>query len=306
MKTVANSSLTVHPQAENYRRQNRQLQTEIARLIAGRDELKHAVVPHIQAEYQSKLGALEWRVFQMDCEMRAMLRRIEMAQAALNRSDAPCYKDIEQEIETEFSAWREQITQQAQEIKEARERENLPVLSRAESRELQTLYRRLAFLLHPDIIGVSDERRRKLWLQTAEAYRCGDLATLRTIRLLIGNETTEAEQLTAEAGMSILDVLKNRQTGLKQICEKLLDEIAVIKTSVPYIRHKILDDESEIKKRQDELHRKIADLREKRLQLTSYWAEIMRFAKDRETVALPEEPPDIFAEDGDWVEIIYE
>lgn len=160
MKTNVNSSLTVHPQAAHFRNQNRRLQSEIARLIVERDDLKFLIVPNIEAEYRSKIGALEWRVFQMDCETRAILRRIEMAQAMLNRGDEPCFRCIEQEIETEFAAWREQIEHQAREIKAAKERENLPRLSRAESRELQTLYRKLAFLLHPDILKNADERRQ--------------------------------------------------------------------------------------------------------------------------------------------------
>ncbi|MGC2238226.1 MAG: hypothetical protein WA584_18880 [Pyrinomonadaceae bacterium] len=42
------------------------------------------------------------------------------------------------------------------------------------------------------------------------------------------------------------------------------------------------------------------------MQLTKHWAEIMRFAEDRELVVLPEEPADIFAGSDDWAEIIYD
>lgn len=79
MKMNAPTNLTIHPQAENIRNQNRQLQMEAARLIAGRDNLRYSVIPNITAEYQVKIGALEWRVFQFDCEIRAFVRRIEMA-----------------------------------------------------------------------------------------------------------------------------------------------------------------------------------------------------------------------------------
>ena len=305
MSPTGNSNIIIHPQAENYRRQNRRLQAEIARLIAERDMLQQTVVPHIQAEYQIKIGALEWRVFQMDCACAAMLRRIEMAQAILNRGDAPCYKYIEQEIETEFTAWREKIEKQAREIKEAKRRLSCPTLSRAESRELQTLYRRLAFLLHPDIIGANCERRQKLWLQAAASYRNGDLATLRALRLIVEDESGTIEALADEKGLSVLEVLRNRQTELKKTCEKLLDEIKEIKTTAPYIWLEILDDDEAVAKRQSELREQISVLREKRLQLTTLWAEIMRFAKDREQVQIPPEPPDIFVEE-DWAEIIYE
>ena len=305
MKTSVISSLTVHPQAAHFRSQNRHLQSEIARLIVERDDLKFSILPNIEAEYRLKIGAFEWRVFQMNCEMRAMLRRIEMAQAMLNRGDEPCFRCIETEIETEFAVWREQIEQKSREIKAAKVRENLPVLSRRESRELQTLYRKLAFLLHPDIAGNSDERRQKLWLQTSEAYRNSDLQTLRTIRFLIGN-VTEAEVSNSE-NQSILEILQIRCAELKQTCEKFLDEIYEIKSSAPYLWHEILDDAAQLEKIQANLREKIEIQREKRRQLTTHWAEIMRFAKDREIVEMPVEPPDIFAvAEDDWAEIIYE
>jgi hypothetical protein len=305
MKTSVNLSLTVHPQAEGYRNQNRQLQAESVRLIVECDELKNLVVPQIFAAYQCKIGVFELRVFQFECEIRSLLRRIELAQTALNRGEKPCYQSIEKEIKTEFAAWREKISHQIREIKAAKERENLPTLSYAESREMQTLYRKLAFLLHPDIIGETDDRRQKLWLQAMEAYKNGDLQTLRTISVLIGNESKSLENDSADE--NILESLKQRNAELKQICEKFLDEITEIKTSEPYIWHKILDDKSELEKCQNELLGKIEMLREKRQQLCEHWAEIMSFAADREDVEIPKEPANIFTEmEDNWAEIIYE
>lgn len=308
MKQTAQTNLIVHPQAESYRNENRRLKTELAQLIAERDSLKHSVVPQIAAEYQIKIGVLEWRAFQMDCETRAMCRRIEMAQAMLNRGDEPCYGCIEQEIETEFAHWREKIRHRAREIKAARQLENLPALTRDESRELQTVYRRLAFLLHPDIAGANaGERLSKFWLQAAEAYRRADLPTLKTIRLLV--ETDAAENEFAAGGgndAGILETLKNRRAELKRLCETLLNEITETKVSEPYVWREILDDPAEVERRQTELSEQIKILREKRSALASYWAEIMRFAKDREAVSIPVEPPDVFADEieDDWAEII--
>lgn len=307
MKSGINTNLTVHPQAENIRNQNRQLQTNLAGLIVERDDLKHSIVPNITAEYQIKLGALEWHVFQFDCEARAFLRRIEMAQAALNRGEEPNYQSIETEVEIEFAAWREQIKQQARKIKAAQERADAPTLSCAESRELQTLYRRLAFALHPDIVKNPDERQQKLWLQAAEAYRCGDLEILRTISLLVSGDAEMLADVSANENLSILEILNNRNIELKQTCEKLLDEIAQVKTTAPYVWREILDDETELEKRQNMLREQIEILRERRFQLTKHWAEIMRFVADRENARIPDEPPDIFAaDDEDWAEIIYD
>lgn len=300
-------TLTIHPQVEKTRRENGRLQTELARLIVERDDLQQTIVPHIQAEYMSKIGILEWRVFQMDCETRAMLKRIEMARARLNRGDAPCYKTIEKDIETEFAWWRERIKTQAEEIKDAKQRLASPTLSRADSREMQTLYRKLAFLLHPDIVGESSERRRKLWLQTAEAYKNGDLQNLRTIRLIVANDSETIENLSDENDSSLLETLQNRRVELKKTCEKLLEEIAEIKATAPYIWHETLADDEAIAEKQNELHRQISVLREQRMQLTTAWAEIMRFAKDRQLVEIPDEPLDLFAaNEEDWAEIIYE
>lgn len=307
MKSAANLSLTIHPEAERLRNQNRQLQTETVRLIVERDHLKTIVVPQIFAEYQSKIGALELRIFQFECDIRAFVRRIELANAALNRNEKPVYAQIEIEIETEFAAWREQIAEQIRNVKAARELEDLPTLTRAESRELQTLYRKLAFLLHPDIVGKADKRRAKLWLQAAEAFQNGDLQTLRTIRLLVGDESAPPMENVVAESSNILESLKTRNTELKQTCEKFLDEIGKIKTSAPYVWHKILDDAAQLEKCQNDLREKIEILREKRRQMVEHWTEILRYAEDAANVQIPVEPPDIFAGDADdWAEIIYE
>lgn len=305
MEILSNSNIIVHPQAEKLRNQNRQMQTEIARLIVERDHLKNVICPQICAEYQCKIGVLKMRVFQFECDIRAFVRRIEMANAALNCGEKPIYEQIEREIETEFAAWRKQIAEQMQNIKTAKELEDLPPLCRAQSRELQTLYRKLAFLLHPDIIGTADERRAKFWRQASEAYQSGDLQTLRTIRLIVGNEISE-DNPTAE-NTNILENLKVRNLELKLSCEKFLDEIGAIKTSEPYILQKILDDAWEIEKLRSDLHEKIDILHEKRNQLVEYWTEIISFAEDAANVRILTEPPEFFAaETDDWAEIIYE
>lgn len=305
MEILSNSKIIIHPQAEKLRHQNRQISAEIARLIVERDQLKNVICPQIFAEYQSKIGAIELRVFQFECDIRAFVRRIEIANTALNRGEKPVYGQIEREIETEFAAWREQIAEQMRNIKAAKELEDLPTLSRAESRELQTLYRKLAFLLHPDIIGTADERRAKLWLQAAEAYKFGDLQTLRTIRLIVSDEISE-DNSTGE-NTSILENLKARNSELKLSCEKFMYEIGTIKTSEPYILHKILDDDWELEKLKSDLHEKIEILREKRRQLIEYWTEIIGFDEDAANIQIPAEPPEIFAaETDDWAEIIYE
>lgn len=301
MKIASNSNIIVHPQAEKLRERNRHLQDESVRLLVELDDLKNVVCPQIFAEYQVKIGALEWRAFQMDCETRAMLRRIEMAQAMLNRGDAPCYKCIEAEINVEFAAWQTKIEQQAREIKAAEDLRNLPLLSVEDSHELRAIYRKLAFLLHEDIAGNTDKRRRKLWLQAAEAYQCGDLRCLQTILLLIEDES-RSEILETD----ILENLKKRNATLKQTCENFLSEIAEIKNSTPYLLHEILENPAEISRLQNALREKIQILRENRRQLVEHWAEIMRFAKDPENVEIPAEPPEIFdGENDNWAEIIY-
>ena len=165
MKTGTKLSLTVHPQAEIIRNQNRHLQTEAAHLIVERDALNHSVIPNIKAEYQIKLGALEWRVFQLGCEIRAFIRRIEMAQSALNRGEEPVYQIIEAEIKTEFAAWSEQIKQQAREIKAAQERADSPTLS-------------AIFLSSSTFVGPVKSRRR--WVFSIPTNRKGRIVSLVT------------------------------------------------------------------------------------------------------------------------------
>jgi len=304
MQKPENSSLTINPEAERLRNRITQLQREAARLIVERDYLKTSTAPQIAAEYQCKIGALELRVFQYECDVRAFIRRIEMANAVLNRGEKPSYCEIETTVKNEFAAWQSQIAARLREIEAAKELSELPFLSEAESLEIKNLYRKLAFLLHPDITGISDERREKLWLQASGAYAVGDLTTLCTIRLLLDDAP---EEPFAGENKSILESLKNRCTELKQVCEKLPDDIAGIKNSPPYAWHEILDDAARLEKIQNDLREKIEVLSEKRRQLAQHWAEILRFAGDIEEIKIPEEPPEIFTEPKeDLADIIYE
>ena len=291
MNTFSQQSLQPHPEINGLRGEIKRFGATLTDLIVQRDYLRRAVLPGIAAEYQLKIGHLETRAFWLDCELRALRRRIELAQAMLNRGDELCYRCIEQQINQEFESWRAVITEKQRQVRQAREHEAAPKMTAADAKKLQTLYRNLAKKLHPDIANDDGERARELWRQTAEAYHDGDAATLEALWLIVENQTATAAAKLPDS----LETLREKRAKMFAAVVKTNHEIAAIRREAPYIWQNVLSDAAEVARRQTAAETAIKNLREYRLQLTAHWAFVMQSAKDGDLV--PTEPPALVPEE---------
>lgn len=291
MNSFPQQSLQPHPESIALRGEIERFGETLTNLIVQRDYLQRSVLPNIAAEYTLKIGHLETRAFWLDCELRALKRRIELAQSALNAGDKPCYRCIEARITREFEEWRATIAEKQRQIRAAREYHEAPKMSAEKAKKLQTLYRSLAKKLHPDVSGEQTERARNLWQQTADAYRDGDVATLEALWLIIENQI---ETFAADKTHTI-EFLREKREKLFQAIVKINDEIRKIRQETPYIWQNILSDEAEVERRRVAAETAIKNLREYRFRLTAHWALVMQSAKDGELV--PDEPPALAKED---------
>lgn len=266
MSSHASSHLEPHQEAVRLRSDNEALREELAKLIADRDFLTTTTLPAIEAEYNMKIGGLEYEAFKLECDVRRARRRLELAHKYLNRGAYIPLELIERELESGFRQWQAKIEELRRAVEAARAYNHAPCLSATETRELQTLYRRLAKRLHPDINPRQSERERNMWLQTADAYRNGALAELRTLALLLddapADETDEAEEA------SLLDKLRRRRDKLRAQIDCALARLTEIKTVLPYTLLEKLDDAEWLATRTAELRKQIASLKEHRDRLT--------------------------------------
>lgn len=271
-----NLELQTHPEINTVRRDCERLNEALTELILQRDYLQRTVLPSIAAEYALKIGHLEYRVFWTDCELRALKRRIELAQAMLNRGDASCYECVEKQINQEFARWREQIADR-REIKRAKEFAEAPKISGADSKRLHALYRNLAKRLHPDL-NETTVRREKLWQQTSEAYQTGDLPALETLWLIVENNVELNGEINEINSSHTLAAWQQKKARLLTIVEQINDEIADLRRQTPHLWQNILSDERAVTNRQNELQRELFALQTRRLDLTKLWATVMQSA----------------------------
>jgi hypothetical protein len=252
--------LETHREAFALRAENKALRDELAKLITDRDYLTMTVLPAIEAEYNLKIGGLEYEAFTLECWVRRARRRLELAQSYINRNERVLSANIESALDDEFSQWQAKIEEMRRSLEEAQAFEQCPRLSATATRELQTLYRQLAKRLHPDLNPRQPERERNLWLQVADAYRDADLEELRALSLLLDGEPPPAA--ASGALSSVLDTLRCRRDELRAHIARALALAAHIKTTPPYTLQQKLNDELWLATRAAELREKIALLKE--------------------------------------------
>ncbi len=214
----------------------RLLRRELAKLVVDREELLHTVKPNLEASYYTAIGREQHRLFTVRNEVLRTRRQIELIQAALNRGEEPDLKRIEKRLDEEMRQWIEELQELGQKVRWAEYREQLPVLSASEARELKQLYRKLVRKLHPDFNEALPENFRYLWERVNTAYRNGDLEELQTLALLLSREEAVLPEL------STMEQLAADVERLTESVEKILKQISVIQEQFPFnVRDKLAD-----------------------------------------------------------------
>jgi hypothetical protein len=288
-----NSHVATHPEAVALRAGNEALREELAKLITDRDYLTTAVLPAIEAEYNVKIGGLEYEAFTNECRVRRARRRLKLAQSYINRNERVPPASIESALDDEFSQRQAKIEGMRRGPEEAQAFEQCPRLSATATRELQTLYRRLAKRLHPDLNQGQTGRERDLWLQVADAYRDGALEELRALSLLLDSEPPLAD--SSDAQTSVLEALRHRRDDLCAHVERALAHLAHIKTMPPHALQQKLNDELWLATRAAELREKIALLKENCLALDDAYNQLTGMSA-----------PQKATDDEEWPEFIGE
>lgn len=293
-----NFALVLHPSVLQLRLECETLRKELAKLIVEREFLQKTVLPRLAAEFQLKLGSLEYEAFMLEVETRELKRRIELLQSARNRNEKVSLKKIEKQIRREFAEWRERVAEMAEEYKSAKEYSEIPTLSAEATKELQTLYRRLARQLHPDVASVVTERTNALWLQVSEAYTRGDLEELRALNLLVESSSNE---LMPERDSS-LDALRKQKLQLQEQLHRILRLLSAIKESPEYRIRELLEDDEYIEHHKSELRRKIEWLSEYKRELEKLWHELRQTCPKQK-----KENDEIESEtiEEDWPDVIF-
>ncbi|MDR0302529.1 MAG: hypothetical protein LBI04_09500, partial [Treponema sp.] len=96
------------------------LETELAELVHDRDKLLYHVCPKLQTEYMLKIGKLEYAVFEYQCKILRIKRKIDIIQAFLNKEQSYNIAEIEKQLDKEYQEYTEKLLEKQKEIERAR------------------------------------------------------------------------------------------------------------------------------------------------------------------------------------------
>lgn len=96
------------------------LQAVVAALTQKRDELLYYICPELAARYAKEIGDYQNRINYQEMMILEIKRRIEIAQAALNREKAVSQEAVDEQIHREYQEFHEKVNQQFEEAEEAK------------------------------------------------------------------------------------------------------------------------------------------------------------------------------------------
>jgi hypothetical protein len=220
-----------------------ELKERMVVLFLEQDNLLYHQCPQIKADYMVKIGAFEYKIFEMECNILKSKRKIELIQLKINRQEMVVLSFIELQLDEEYKKWDEQLKIKMAEVDEAlKVRSNTTVLSDEDSAEVKILYTQLIKKLHPDFTPKS----LKLFHATVEAYKSGDLPTLRSIKLLSGDMAEKTNEYNS------LEIMKQTRDTYKDGVAKLETEIKKMRDTFPYNMRSLICDDIKVKELQEE------------------------------------------------------
>ena len=273
-----NNIVPSQSEAESLRLEIMRLRVEVLDLTAERDRLKYRVCPAILADYNRRIGQIELEIMEVVLRVRKLRRMIEVLQAARNRGEDPDYEEAVRTADSEYRAYEQEVHEKAEEYRNAsagrtygqadsdgnqdtengeeEDQQGADKYDREDKEELGALYRRIMKELHPDVNPDITPEELDLLHQAMEAYKNGDIETLRKIAAILDGRSIEDKVIEE------IDQLRRIRDDLAFLKESLLAEIEDIKTSFPYTLKDFLNNKEAVRKKQEELRKTLAQWQE--------------------------------------------
>lgn len=263
------SNVILNPEYLKLIEEVKQLKEDIASLYEEKDELLYHTCKIIETEYMSKIGILEYKLYEFQCKILRLKRKIELYQININRQEVPNEKEIEEKLDTEYKEYEKKLNKMSNDIQEALDRKNCSILSEEDGKKLKNIYRKLIKKLHPDLNKESSEKNKNIFLQVTHAYENGDLETLKNLELLT-EEIVEKENIEIDE----FEELKKSKVKYNKIVKELLETIKKIKESYPYNKKEFLKSEILVQKKKEELSQQMEMYKEVYINLEKILKEL--------------------------------
>lgn len=245
--TSSAGNVIVFPDFEKLKNEVEKMRTELSMLLLERDELQFVICKNIETEYMLNLGSIEYKAYEAQCTALRLKRKTELIQAKKNRQEKVIISAIEEVLDNEFAEYQKQLDEQINKMNDALKRSKAEVLTDEENKELKKLYRKIVKALHPDINPDVSEAQVNLFDNAVQAYKNGDLGTLRIIGEMVGNSPLPEQHKDA------LTQLSEEKDRLQNLLKAIRDSIEEIKSEYPYTMKEILEDKEKTEQKKQEL-----------------------------------------------------
>ena len=256
VKQEENSGIVVFPDFQKLKDDVEKLRTELSMLMLERDELRFVICKNIEMEYMIKLGSLEYKAYEAQCAAMRLKRKIELIQAKKNRQERVNLSKIDETLDVEFFEYQQKLNEQIDKMNDALKHSNAEYLSEEDNKELKKLYRKIVKVLHPDINPEVSLAQVKMLDNAVNAYKNGDLATLRIIDEMVG------EHQLPEKHQDAFTQLKEEKERLDKMLGSIKESIDKIKSEYPYCVKDILEDDQKVKHKKVELEELLKQYKE--------------------------------------------
>ena len=224
------------------------LQQEWLDLVGEHDYLRYVICLNIENEYMLEMGDLEVKAFELQLTFSRMRREISMIQACINRGEPVQPTVIQERLEAEFASFQAKLTEQLNQLDRALGRAKAESLSEEEAKELKQLYRQLVKAWHPDMNPNLGPEYAQLFERAVQAYRNGDLVTMRILAVIQGGQDPEVNREKTDS----LSYWQTKLEETEDLIANYRERMATIRQSYPYLYLEILEDDERLRDRQEE------------------------------------------------------
>ena len=246
-KNKSANEIILNLEYENLKKELLKKRTELSMLVLQRDELKYVICKNIETKYMLELGSLEYCLYQSECIIMRLKRKVELIQMRINRQEKIDVSAIDKLLDEQFREYQQKLEEKIKKMNEAIERNNGEVLTEQQVKELKKLYRAIVKALHPDLNPSVTKQQIKLFQNAVTAYKNGDLQTLRIINEMISNNHSEDDNTDN------IEKMRDELIRLDRMISSINGDVEKIKSEYPYTMKDILFDKEQLNQRKQEL-----------------------------------------------------